>query len=55
MIITEEMKKRLPLISEEELKAIRCSKEEVIKEAIKFFNKKADEIDALFIDSTLVK
>lgn len=48
MIITEEMKKQMPLITEEELKEIRCPKEELIENAIKEFNERADEIDALY-------
>ena len=47
MIITEEFKRTLPLISEEELREIRCPKEMLIDEAIKEFNRMADEIDAL--------
>ena len=46
MTINEDMKKQLPLITEEELKEIRCPKEELIESAIKDFNEKADEIDA---------
>ena len=48
MIITEEMKKQMPLLTEEELKEIKCSKEELIEYAINEFNKGADEIDALY-------
>ncbi len=48
MILTEEMKKNLPLITEEELKEIRLSKDELIEKAIKEFNEEADKIDALY-------
>ena len=48
MILTEKIKKNLPLITEEELKEIRCSKEELIEEAINDFNRRADEIDAQY-------
>lgn len=48
MIITEEMKKTFPVLTEEESKSIRCPKEELIEEAIEEFNKRADEIDALY-------
>lgn len=52
MILTEEMKKQLPLITEEELKEISRSKEELIEEAIKEFMKGADEIDAEYDSSS---
>ena len=45
MILTEDMIKELPLISEEELKEISQSKESFIAEAIKQFNEIADIID----------
>lgn len=48
MIITEEMKKTLPILTEEEIKRIKCPKEELIEEAVNEFNKRADEIDALY-------
>ena len=45
MKITEEFKRTLPLISDEELGEIRCPTEILIEEAIKEFNRRADEID----------
>lgn len=48
MIITEETKKTLPVLTEEEIKSIRCPKEELIEEAVNEFNRRADEIDALY-------
>lgn len=48
MVITEEMKKSFPVLTEEESKRIRCPKEELIEEAINEFNRRADEIDALY-------
>ena len=48
MVITEEMKKTLPILTEEEIKRIRCPKEELIEEAVNEFNRRADEIDALY-------
>lgn len=48
MVITDEIKKTLPFLTEEELKKIRCPKEELIEEAVKEFNRRADEIDALY-------
>ena len=48
MIITEEFKRTLPVIDEEELREIRCPKEMLIEEAIEEFNRRADEIDVLY-------
>lgn len=48
MILTEEMKKNLPIITEEELKEIRVPKEELIEMAIREFNDEADKTDAMY-------
>ena len=48
MILTEEMIKNLPLITEEELREISVPKEKLIENAINEFNRRADEIDALY-------
>ena len=48
MILTEDMKKNLPLITEEELKEIKVPKDELIEIAIREFNDEADKIDALY-------
>lgn len=48
MIITEEMRKSLPVITEEELKELRRPTEEIIAEVIRDFGKWADEIDAQY-------
>lgn len=48
MVITEEMKKTLPVLTDEEFKRIRCPKEELIEGAVNEFNRRADEIDALY-------
>ena len=47
MILTEDMKKNLPLITEEELKEIRLSKEEAIRLALEEFDNefKKDELN----------
>ena len=47
MVLTEEMKKKLPLITEEELKEIRLSKEEAIRLALEEFDNelKRDELN----------
>jgi hypothetical protein len=45
MILTEEMRKNLPLITEEELKEKSMPTDELIAKAILEFNEKADEID----------
>jgi len=47
MELTEEMKKSLPLITEEELKELRCTTEELTKIALENFDKGANEIDIL--------
>ena len=47
-VITEEMKKTLPVLTDEEFKRIRCPKEELIEGAVNEFNRRADEIDALY-------
>lgn len=43
MILTEEMIKNLPLITEEELREISVPTEELIENAINEFNRRADE------------
>lgn len=43
MVLTEEMKKNLPLITEEELKEIRLSKEELIKRTLESFDRELKE------------
>ncbi len=48
MILTEEMIKNLPIITEEELKEISQSQEEFIEEAIKQFYDEVDKIDELY-------
>ena len=48
MILTEEMKRNLPLITDEELRKIRVPKEELIEMAIRDFNKEADKTDAMY-------
>lgn len=48
MVITEELKRTLEPLTEEELKEISYSKEELIKYAIDMFNKECDKIDALY-------
>ena len=48
MVITEEMKRNFPPITEEELAEIRVPKEELIEIAMREFNDKADEIDAIY-------
>lgn len=48
MVLTEEMKSNLPLITEEELKEIKVPKDELIEIAIREFNDEADKIDALY-------
>ena len=47
MVLTEEMIKNLPLITEEELKEIRLSKEEAIRFALEEFEKgiREDELN----------
>lgn len=46
MIITEEMKKAFPLITEEEVNQIRVPEEELIEKAVREFNIEADKIDS---------
>ena len=46
-VITEEMKKTLPILTEEEFKRIRCPKEDLLEEAVNDF-KGADDIDARY-------
>ena len=48
MVLTEEMKSNLTLITEEELKEIKVPKDELIEIAIREFNDEADKIDALY-------
>lgn len=48
MRLTKKIIKTLPLITEEELKALRQPKEELIAKAIVEFNQAADEIDAMY-------
>jgi hypothetical protein len=43
MVLTEEMKRNLPLITEEELKEIRLSKEELIKRTLASFDRELKE------------
>ncbi|MGN1255029.1 MAG: hypothetical protein ACI4T9_10655 [Prevotella sp.] len=48
MVLTEEMIKNLPLITDEELAEIMVSKEELIETAIQKFNEEADKIGREF-------
>ena len=52
MILTEEMRKNLPLITEEELKEISMPTEQLIAKAIREFNEKADEIDKKYANQS---
>lgn len=45
MNLTEEMIMNLPVLTEEEMKEISLSKEELIEKAIREFNEEADRID----------
>lgn len=54
MIQTEEMMKKLPLITEEELREISKPQEEFIAEAIKQFNEEADKIDEQYDRGLLI-
>lgn len=53
MILTEEMIKKLPVLTEEEMKEISLSKEELIERAIREFNNEADRIDEEYDRNTL--
>ena len=48
MVLTEEIIKSLPLITEEELKEIRVPKDELIEIAIREFNDEVDKIDLAY-------
>lgn len=48
MILTEEIIRNLPVITDEELREISCSTEVLIEEAINELNRKADIIYAEF-------
>ena len=54
MILTEEMIKKLPLITEEELREISQPQEDFIAEAITQFNEEADKIDEQYDRGLLV-
>lgn len=43
MVLTEEMRKKLPLITEEELKEISVSTEELIEMAIRDFDEELEK------------
>lgn len=45
MKLTEDIIKNLPVLTEEEMKEISLTKEELIEKAIREFNEEADRID----------
>ena len=48
MKLTEDIIKNLPVLTEEEMKEISLTKEELIEKAIREFNEAADRIDEEF-------
>ena len=48
MNLTEEIIKNLPVLTEEEMKEISLTKEELTEKAIREFNEAADRIDEEF-------
>ena len=55
MKLTEDIIKNLPVLTEEEMKEISLTKEELIEKAIREFNEEADRIDGeldneIFVD-----